>query len=228
MAGTNSTFLIVHGAWTGGWSWERVVQRLHARRHRAYVPTLTGLGERSHLAGQPIDLDTHIEDIVNEALFKDLSDITLVAHSYGGIVGVGAAERLAGRIASIVFIEALIPRDGMSFADFGIGDDFAEPLIPPPPSAPGDYLSEDDRMWVDAKATPQPVGTFTQKLRVTGAYLSVPRKTFIVATGWDGFEKIADGYRRDPAWTVREIAGGHDVAIDAPDELTEMLIDAAG
>ncbi|MCQ1849881.1 alpha/beta fold hydrolase [Neorhizobium galegae] len=89
MSDSKLTFLIAHGAWTGGWSWERVLTRLHARGHRAYAPTLTGLCERKHLASPSVNLDTHIDDIVNEAVYKDLTDIVLVGHSYGGIVATG-------------------------------------------------------------------------------------------------------------------------------------------
>lgn len=227
MTDTRKAFVIVHGAWAGGWAWERVIDRLHALGHRAYAPTLTGLGERQHLAGPDVTLDTHIDDIVNEVLFKDLTDITLVTHSYGGIVGTGVAERIADRISAIVFVDAIILEDATSFADVMPYWDFTEPMIPSPPSSPGDYLRDEDRLWVDQKATPQPTATFTQKLRLTGAYERVPDKTYILATGWDGFGKTADKYRNAPGWTVREIATGHDVAIDAPDELVRMLVEAA-
>ncbi|MDB5554452.1 MAG: Salicylate esterase [Rhizobium sp.] len=226
MADKRKTFVIVHGAWAGGWAWKRVIDRLHALGHKAYAPTLTGLGERKHLAGPDVTLDTHIDDIVNEVLYKDLTDITLVTHSYGGIVGTGVAERIADRISAIVFVDAIILEDETSFADVMPYWDFTEPLIASPPSSPGDYLREEDRLWVDQKATPQPTGTFTQKLRLTGAYERIPKKTYILATGWDGFGKTADKYRDAPGWTVREIATGHDVAIDAPDELVGMLVEA--
>lgn len=224
---TEDVYVIVHGAWTGGWSWERVIQRLQGQGHRAYAPTLTGLGERRHLAGPTVNLDTHIEDIANEILFKDLSDVVLVAHSYGGLVGTGVIERLADRIKLVVFVEAFIPEDGTSFADMAPYWDFSVPMIAPPPSSPGDYLREADRLWVDSKATAQPTGTFTQKLRVSGAYRDVPKKTFIVATGWDGaFTEMGQKFRNEPGWSVQEIACGHDVPIDMPDELTAMLIQA--
>jgi pimeloyl-ACP methyl ester carboxylesterase len=220
-------FVIVHGAWTGGWSWQRVIDRLAVSGYRAFAPTLTGLCEKSHLVSPAVNLDTHIEDIVNEVHWKDLRDVVLVAHSYGGIVGTGVIERIPERIASVVYLEAFIPEDGMAFADFATGMEFGELTTPAPPSSPGDYLREEDRAWAESKATPHPSGTFTQKLRVTGAYQRVPKKTFIVATGWDGFGEISQKYRTDPGWTVREVACGHDVPIDMPDELAQMLIAAA-
>src|SRR5690606_18022153 len=99
-------FVVVHGAWTGSWSWQRVVDRLHAGGHRAFAPTLTGLAEKSHLLTPAVNLDTHIDDIVNEITWKDLTDIVLVAHSYGGIVGCGVIERVPERVGAVVFVEA--------------------------------------------------------------------------------------------------------------------------
>jgi pimeloyl-ACP methyl ester carboxylesterase len=219
--------VIVHGAWTGAWSWQRVVDLLAARGYRAFVSTLTGLGERSHLASRDVTLDTHIDDIVNEMTWKDLTDVVLVAHSYGGIVATGVIERVPERIASVVYLEAIIPEDNSSFADMAPNMDFTGITVPAPQSEPGDYLREADLRWSNSKATPHPSGSFTQKLRVTGAYQRVPKKTYIVATGWEGFGEVAKKYRSDPMWTVREIPCGHDVPIDMPDELTQMLIEAA-
>ncbi|MDB5530432.1 MAG: Salicylate esterase [Devosia sp.] len=219
------TFVVAHGAWTGGWSWQRVVDRLQAHGHRMLVPTLTGLCERSHLAGSEVNLDTHIADIVNEITWKDLHGIVLVGHSYGGIVAMGVAEQVADRIASFVFIEALVLADGQSFADLAPGWELEGLLTEAPPSAPGEYKNDADRLWVDSKSTPQPTATITQKLRITDAFQRIANKTFIVAKH-GGFEETANRFRSDPTWTVREIASGHDVPIDAPDELTAMLEDA--
>jgi pimeloyl-ACP methyl ester carboxylesterase len=222
----SATFVVVHGAWTGGWSWQRVIDRLHAKGHRAFAPTLTGLCERSHLASDAVNLDTHIADIVNEITWKDLEGIVLVAHSYGGMVATGVAEKIADRIASIVYVDAFIPDDNQSFLDMVPSWRPEGPLIEAQPSSPGDYLNEADRSWVDGKATPQPAGTFRQKPRVTGAYQRIARKTFVEATGWDGFRETAERLRADPSWTVRQVACGHDVAIDAPDDLVRILDEA--
>jgi pimeloyl-ACP methyl ester carboxylesterase len=222
-----ATFVIVHGAWTGAWSWKRVAQRLRAKGHVVHVPTLSGLGERTHLNMLPINLGTHIDDVVNEILFHDLSDVVLVAHSYGGIVGTGVIERIKQRVASVVYLEAFIPGDGQGFIDFAEGWQLNGQLTEAPPSSPGDYLHDGDRTWVESKATPQPTATFLERIKVTGAYKDVPRKTYIVATGWDGFSTIADAYRNDPQWQVHEIACGHDVPIDMPEELSALLEGAA-
>lgn len=216
-------FVIAHGAWAGAWAWMRVADVLAAKGHRVHVPTLSGLGERSHLAASGITLTTHVEDIVNEILWKDLDPVVLVGHSYGGFVITGAAERIGARVAAVVYVDALIPKDGQSFADLAPDWDFSGPTLAPPPTAPGDYRDEADRAWVDAKATPQPTGTFTERLRVTGAYERIPRKLFVQATGWDGFGDTARRLETSPGWVVHRIACGHDIAIDRPRELAALL-----
>lgn len=222
-----TTFVIVHGAWTGSWSWVRVIDRLRAAGHRVHAPTLSGLGERSHLNQLPINLTTHIDDVVNEVLWNELDDIVLVAHSYGGIVATGVVERIGERVRSIVYVDAFVPEDGQAFVDFVGGWELSGQLTEAPASEPGDYLDEADRAWVDGKATPQPTATLTERLKHTGAYQQVPHKTYIVATGWNGFQNIADRFRGAPGWAVREVACGHDVAIDKPEELTGLLEEAA-
>jgi pimeloyl-ACP methyl ester carboxylesterase len=219
------TFVLVHGAWAGGWAWLRVADRLTARGHRVFAPTLSGLGERSHLAHLAIDLSTHVDDVVNEIRWKDLDRIVLVGHSYGGIVITGAAERVFDRLASMVYVDAFIPADGEAFIDYVPGCSPDGRVVPPPPSSRGDYLREPDRAWVDGKSTPQPAATFTERLRVTGAYRRVPKKAFVRATGWEApfFDAVAARARAEPGWTVCELPCGHDVAIEMPDELAAIL-----
>lgn len=222
-----ATFVIVHGAWAGAWAWVRVTDRLRARGHRVHVPTLSGLGERSHLAGLPIGLGTHVDDVVNEIAWHGLNEVVLVAHSYGGIVATGVVEKVKERIGSIVYVDAFIPQDGQGFVDFMPGWELEGPLVEPPPTSPGDYADEADRQWVDAKATAQPLATLTDRLALSGAYLEVPKKTYVLASGWNGFQSFAEPLRGQPGWTVREIACGHDIAIERPEELSDVLEAAA-
>jgi pimeloyl-ACP methyl ester carboxylesterase len=218
-----ATFVLVHGAWAGGWAWIRVVDLLTARGHRVHAPTLSGLGERSHLADRNIDLTTHVNDIVNEIRWKDLESIVLVGHSYGGFVITGVAEQLLDRIASIVYVDAFVPSDGQSFADVMPYWDFLGTTIPAFPLQPGDYQSEADRAWVDSKATPHPTASFKEKLRVTGAYKRVPKKAFVLATGWEGFQKTANRLRSEPGWQIHEVVCGHDIPTIRPQELADIL-----
>ena len=228
--GGSATFVLVHGAGHGGWCWQRVVDLLTAKGHRVFAPTLTGLCERSHLLNDKIDLTTHITDIVNEIKWKDLDHIVLVGHSYGGMVITGVAEQVASRIASIVYVDAFLPADGQSVVDVvnliapGRMPALTSPAVPPPPAS---FLevNEKDSAWVSSKLTPQPAGTFTEKLRVSGAFLKVPRKPFIGVTKGEQpfFKAVADRYATDPAWQVHQVDCGHDVMIDKPDELTTIL-----
>lgn len=112
-----ATFVIVHGAWSGGWAWGPVARELRADGHEAFTPTLTGLGERVHLANPAIDLDTHVLDVVHLLRYERLEAVVLVGHSYGGMVISGVAERVAERIARLVYLDAFVPRDGESAAD---------------------------------------------------------------------------------------------------------------
>jgi pimeloyl-ACP methyl ester carboxylesterase len=220
-----TTFVIVHGAWSGAWGWDKVAPLLRAKGHAVHVPTLSGLGERVHLAELPITLSTHVDDIVNEMVFHDLQDVTLVAHSYGGFVATGVAERVFDRIAAIVYLDAFIPEDGQSFQSL-IGANYTEPLVPVPEFESNEYTTPAEAERVRALCTSQPVGTFTEPLRHTGAYKNIGRKTYILAAGWDGFGSYAEPLRNDPDWTVRELPCGHDVPLLMPDELAALLEEA--
>ena len=116
--GAPKTFLLIHGAWHGGWCWRRVSDLLQKQGHKVFSPTLTGLGERSHLMSKDIDLDTHITDIVNVIKWENLRDICLVVHSYGGWPGSGAVEQALDRISSIVWLDAFKPENGQRGFDF--------------------------------------------------------------------------------------------------------------
>ena len=112
-----NTFVIVHGAWAGGWFFQETARFLRAAGHEVYTPTLTGIGERVHLGHPDIDLDTHIQDIVNVLEYEDLEDVSLVGYSYGGMVVTGVAERVPERIKQLIYLDAFVPVDGQSLAD---------------------------------------------------------------------------------------------------------------
>ncbi len=116
--GPQKTFVLVHGAWHGGWCWRRVSDLLEKKGHKVFTPTLTGVGERSHLLSKDINLDTHITDIVNVFKWEDLKDVCLVVHSYGGWPGSGALEQIGDRVSSIVWLDAFKPENGQRGFDF--------------------------------------------------------------------------------------------------------------
>ena len=217
-----ATFVLVHGAWHGGWCWQRVSDRLTAQGHRVFAPTLTGVCERSHLDSPSVDLSTQIRDVVNEIRWKDLENVVLVGHSYGGMVISGVAERVASKIASIVYLDAFVPADGQSIGDLG-GKVDAGPFTTPIPATRFN-VNEADRAWVDSKMTPQSTACFTEKIKLTGAYQKIARKAYIRATKFAGFASTFERIRSDASWKTYIVDCGHDVMIDKPDELTSILV----
>ncbi|MDE2229084.1 MAG: alpha/beta hydrolase [Alphaproteobacteria bacterium] len=215
-----ATFVLVHGAWGGGWVWRRVADRLRAEGHRVFAPTLTGLGARSHLCSAAVNLTTHVMDVANLVRWEDLDGFVLCGHSYGGAVITGVAER----IAAIVYLDAFIPANGQAMVDIAPRRP-APGTTTPPPAGALFRVDERDRAWVDAKSTPQPNGTFTERLAVTGAYQRIAKRVFIRASGYDAphFRRYYEACKATPGWATYEIAAGHMVMLDAPDELTQIL-----
>jgi pimeloyl-ACP methyl ester carboxylesterase len=231
------TFLLVHGAWHGGWCWRRVADRLRAKGHKVFTPTLTGLGERSHLLRAGINVSTHVTDVVNVMKWEDLGDVVLCGHSYGGMVISGVAEQMAGRIGSIVFLDAFLPQDGdamVAITGPAIRDALKAAqdrgdLGVPPRSAAAFLVNEKDQAWIDAMCVPQPVGCFTEKLKLTGAVQRIARKAYIRAAAYPnpGFDAALARVKADSSWRVYELPCGHDVMVDMPERLTEILLEVA-
>lgn len=218
------TFVLVHGAWHGGWCWRRVVDRLTAKGHYVVAPTLSGVGERSHLKPEDIGLMTQVDDVVGEMKWKDLNDVVLVGHSYGGIVITGVAEQMHERIAAIVYLDAFIPQDGQSLADLVGKVSWPEPVTRPH-DASYFHVNEKDAAWVSSKVTPHPTRCFTEKLKVTGAYQSIAKKLYVRAPlfAQKNFDQALAACRTDASWQTATVTCGHDVMIDQPEELTAML-----
>jgi pimeloyl-ACP methyl ester carboxylesterase len=228
-------FVLVHGAWHGGWCWRRVADRLDRHGHKVFTPTLTGLGERSHLLSTAINLDTHITDIVNVFKWEDIRDVCLCVHSYGGWPGSGALEQIGDRVSSIVWLDAFKPENGerafdtaSPFARDGIEAAVAhgEPGRPAP-AAHMFGVNEADRAWVESKLTPQPTGVYLPTIKLTGAREKIAKKTYIRAPRYPqpGFDKAYADCKADETWQTFEITTvGHDVMVDDPDWLTDILL----
>jgi len=238
MAATNpKTFVLVHGAWHGGWCWRRVADRLQAQGHKVFTPTLTGLGERSHLLRAGINVSTHVTDIVNVMKWEDLSAVVLCGHSYGGMVVSGVAEQATDRIASIVFLDAFVPQDGdsmLAITNQAVRDALKAAtdrgdLGVRPRSAAAFLVNEKDQAWVDAMCVPQPVGCFTEAMKITGARERIAKKTYIRAGAYPnpGFDAALARVRTDKSWRVYSVPCGHDVMVDMPERLTEILLEVA-
>lgn len=230
-----TNFVLVHGGWHGGWCWRKVARRLRDQGHDVFTPTLTGLGERSHLLTADVNLDTQIRDVVNVIDYEDLDRVVLVGHSFGGMVISGVADRMAARVAALVYLDAFVPEDGDSLLAITT-DGFRQfltdgasrlgGLASPPISAEGFSVNPADRAWVDAKCTPHPFAAFLQRISLTGAWKSVPRKVYVYCDGWspNPFADLHDQLNADPGWTAHTAPCGHDIMIDLPDELADMLL----
>src|SRR5947207_9046775 len=219
--GQPRTFVLVHGAWHGGWCWRRVADLLEKQGHKVFTPTLTGVGERSHLMSKDINLDTHITDIVNVIKWENLNGICLVVHSYGGWPGSGAIEQALDRISSIVWLDAFKPENGQRGFDFA--SEFSRKALLEAvekgepgrrgPKAEAFHVNEKDRTWVDSKTTPQPNGVALQPIKLTGAREKVARKTYIRPAKYPqpAFDQALAECKADKSWRTFEATNsGHD------------------
>jgi len=223
--------VLVHGAFHGGWCWRRVVDRIHDRGARAFTPTLTGLGERSHLLRPEIDLSVHVTDVVNLILWEDLHGIVLCGHSYGGMVISGVAEAIPEPIGALVYLDALKPAPGTSLWDHLTLEGRAEferttsdGVVLPKPAA-AFRVNATDVAWVDEKCTPQPLATFHERLTRTDHRSHIPR-TYVYASGYGipMLERFAEEAAAEPGWHRVDLPYGHDLMIDAPEEVTDLLM----
>ncbi len=219
-----ATFVMVHGGWGGSWSWRDVTRRLRAAGHEVYTPTLTGLGERVHLATPGVDLATHVRDVVNVLEAEDLRKVVLAGHRYGGMPITGVAERAAGRLAHLVYLDAFVPRDGEALLDllgpraradteaaFARSDDGWRVLWPGDTTTP--------RPWPPAtpRFAPQPWRTFAQPLAVRDAAAAALPRTYVRCTAdKEPGSFMADAFAtswaraREGGWRVRALDAGHD------------------
>lgn len=238
--------VLVAGAWLGGWCWKRVVPILRSAGHAVHTPTLTGLGERRHLAHPEVNLDTHVQDIINVLEFEDLDRVLLAGHSYGGMVITGVAERIPERAAHLVYIDATVPQDGESM--FGKGPSRFQTFVEEQAQSRGDGwrwplpnldelsrfaslagLAETDMEWFQSKATPQPLKTLTQPLRVGNPLAKAIPRTFVQCTaGQEGHPVPPEIQRshRSGSWDYRELATGHWPMMSTPQELGDLLLES--
>ncbi len=226
------TFLLIHGAFHGGWCWQLLADCLVKAGHRVYTPTLAGLGECAQMDPQTINLDTHIEDVCAAIESNDLRKVTLVGHSYGGMPITGAADRMPDRIQTIIYLDAMIPQNGKSALDirYPFQTPFPQPnklgLIEPIPAS---AFNVDGALgeWVDHQLTPQPVMTVTQPIQLTGHRLNIQKKIYIRAKGYNApyFDRFFKERSSDPTWITFLRPWGHDMMITNPKELAQLLID---
>jgi pimeloyl-ACP methyl ester carboxylesterase len=230
-----STYVLVHGAWRGGWIWKRVRRLLQARGHEAFTPTLTGVADRSHLSSPNVNLDTHITDVANLIRWEELSDVILCGHSYGGCVVSGVADRVPDRIGALVYLDAFVLENGQCLNDTIPPEVRRERLAQakkegeewklPPISAEEFNVNPRDRDWVNRQSTLQSLACFEQPLHLTGAINQIKNITYILASGWSPspFPQFHDK-AKSKGWRTITIECGHDVMLDRPEELAEQLL----
>lgn len=229
------TFVLLHGAWHGGWCWERVADRLRARGHRVTTPTQTGVGERRHLISAGLTLQTFMDDLVNHILFEDLTDVTLVGHSFGSNAISGAAEAIPDRIAELVYLDSTILEAGERLADKLAPGALAERVkaaaehggeigVPPPPIGVFGVSEPDDVAWAEPRLTPHPISTMLSPLPISGAPGNGLSARYIACTdpAYHDPKRVSE-WSQTYGWPVQEIATGHDAMITAPGALADML-----
>jgi pimeloyl-ACP methyl ester carboxylesterase len=227
-----ATFLVCHGAWSAGWAWKKMHPLMCAAGHRLVTPSYTGLGERAHLANPSIDLETHIQDILNVIKYEDLRDIVLVGHSYGGMVATGVADRARDRVTQLIYIDAFVPDDGQSLLDLNepararmqdlakTGDGWRVPPNPTPPDTP-----PADLKWLTERRVDMPIKCFLAPLKLQGGGLTLPR-SYIYATRItpaDTFGRFAERAKSEAGWRYYEIDASHSPNVTAPETLKALL-----
>ena len=228
-----ATFLFVPGAWLGGWCWRDVAAPLRAAGHKVIGATLTGLGERAHLLTPEVGLDTHVSDITRIVHFRDLSDLTVIGHSYGGTVITAVAERIPERIRRLVYLDASVPQDGESNNDV-IGTEMAERLrasaisdgegwrVPPASYVAGRLSDNSLRSWVEARLTPHPLRAFDDPVRLNSPDAAALPRAFVRSTDSPLYDRLLK-HSREAGWYCREIGGGHYAMFTQPDVVASTL-----
>lgn len=232
-----TTFVLVHGAWHGGWAWQRVAPLLREAGHDVHTPTLTGISDRAHLASPAVGLSTHVQDVVALIEAYGLDDVVLVGHSYAGQVITGVADRIPHRLARRVYLDAFVGRDGDAAIDLlpeTVAGHYRESV-----AGPGfgwliavrsltvlGVTEQTDLDWLAPRLTPHPWLSYTEPLRLTGVCEQVPA-SYVECTDW---MRVFQPHAEKAAalgWPVHHIATGHEAMVTAPEELAKLLLTIA-
>jgi pimeloyl-ACP methyl ester carboxylesterase len=219
-----TTYVLIPGACHGAWCFDDLARALRQHGHRVLSDTLTGVAERAHLAHAGVNLDTHITDVLAAlAAVSDAADLVLVGHSYGGMVISGVADRIPEKVDALVYLDALVPRDGESCwhlvndeeRDWYLDVDDTGYGVPPMP-------------FFDPRASAHPIASILQRITLTGDFNRFRRRDFVYALKWPGVSPLRLSYERvkdDPNWNVHELAGAHNLMRDNPEDLLRILLD---
>lgn len=229
-----ATFVLVHGAWHGGWCWAPLERALRDLGHYTSAPTLTGLGERQHLATPQVTPDTHVLDITSHIEWQGLDDIILVGHSYGGVIITGVAGRMPERIRTLIYLDAIVPEhSGVSaVADrkpertAALREQLKRGSFMVSPDGFDSWTDDPDHMaWLRAKCTPHPIRCLTEGVTLTGREVEVAERHYILATRnkpslfWEEYDRVKDR----AGWQMHEMQTKHDVMVEAPEGLAARL-----
>lgn len=232
-----TTFVLVHGAWHGGWVWKKVRPLLREAGHEVFTPTLTGLGERRHLASPDVSLDTHIQDVAGVLEYEDLRDVVLVGHSYAGMVITGVAERIPDRLARIVYLDAFLPGDGKALNDYvpGMvagyeesvrthGDGWRLPFAGTLTLTALGVTDATDIAWMSPRMDDQPYRTFVEPVRISPETARKVRRVYLLSSERPHYLAAAERARTQGFDVVNVPGAGHDVMVTQPEELSRALV----
>ncbi|RQQ61924.1 alpha/beta fold hydrolase [Burkholderia stagnalis] len=230
------TFVLVHGAWYGGWCWKKVAKELRAAGHYVSTPTCPGVGEAKHLLSKDITLTTHITSIVNHIQYEGLSDVVLVGSGFSGLVISGVADRIPHTLRTLVYLDALVVPNGVSAFDAQPAEITRKRLeqvaregngiaIPPPPLSTYDIVAEEDKAWVGSLLTPHPVGPYQEKFHLKNPIGNGVPRIYVdcVAHSFAPLAKLKKDIRAQPGWIWRELDARHDPMVTEPHLLNEFL-----
>ena len=231
------TYVLVHGAWHGGWVWRDVSDQLTKYGHRVTTPTLTGLGERSHLALDEVDLDTHVNDIVQHIQMENLTNVVLLGWSYGGMVVTGVISIIPDRISSVVYLDAFVPENGRALIDYATNQidslqdllGAGERLVPLPQNAYQDRWNITEQAVIDSavpRLTPQPIETLIQPVKSPLGLPKTINYTYIKLSGNQliPFMQFYEQALSDPHFKTEKVEDGHMIMLTNPDKLVALLL----
>jgi pimeloyl-ACP methyl ester carboxylesterase len=238
------TFVLIHPAWHGAWFWKKIAPRLRGYGHAVVTPTLTGLGERSHLIRRDIGLDVHVADVANVLTYDDLHDVVLVGHSSSGAVITGVADRAPERIAQVVYLDAFVPTDSQSVFDLiapdrrkafddlvaAEGENWFVPRFATPPWETivrdmWGVTDPDDVRWMLERLGPTPVGHFRDPVRRVNPSAEKLPRAYIRCRQFPNqrFDRHAEMAQQTAGWTYRELSASHHAPVTIPDKVVEVL-----
>ena len=216
------TFVLVHGAWHGGWSWKRLAPFLRAAGHQVYAPTMTGMAERAHQLNEDVDLDRHVQDIVETLFYEDLREVVLVGHSSGGPVITGVAEKVPERLSHLIYLDAFLLEDAKALSDYApIAPTRADGWRVPAPRL--DFVDGRVRAWAELRLTDQPMKTFTQPLQISADRTQGLAKTYIqLSNDFPWFNEAAARAKRN-GYGYRSFISNHEALLDQPAAVAKIL-----